>query len=71
MTSPAASMIVVNTFLIERSMNTVESKPTSIEVPSGIDSLIAGSTRLTAIATSSGLATACFTMPIEIAVWPS
>jgi hypothetical protein len=71
MTSAAASRIVVNTFLIERSMKTVESKPTSIEVPSGIDALIAGSTRLTAFATSRGLATACLTMPIEMAVWPS
>jgi hypothetical protein len=33
MTSAAASRIVVNTFLIERSMKTVESNPTSIEVP--------------------------------------
>ena len=51
--------------VIERSMKTVESNPTSTSVPSGSEALMRGRTALTALATSSGLATACLTMPMR------
>ena len=70
-TNTTASTMVMNTLLMERSMNTVESNPISTLVPSGNDSLMRGSTALIALATSNGLATACLMMPIEIAVSPS
>ena len=70
-TRKTASAMVVNTFEIERSMKTVESKPIAADTPAGNSASRRGKISLTARATSSGLATACLTMPMESAVSPS
>ncbi len=70
-TRMTASTIVVNTFLIERSMKTVESKPTSTLVALRQGLVHARQHGIDGIGHIQRLATACLTMPMEMDVAPA